>query len=120
VSSLAGALRFASIVICLIVVASFALFAINQTSSASTHQQETVNSAASGSSAAPAHPAKSSQEGAPRKAIDDVAKALTSPFSGVTAGSSSEWVTRGVSLLLALIVYGFGLGFLARVIRVRL
>jgi hypothetical protein len=28
-------------------------------------------------------------------------------------------VIRGVGLLLALVVYGFGLGFLARVIRVR-
>jgi hypothetical protein len=123
-SSLAGPLRLVSIVICLIVLASFALFAVNQTSSASTHQQEKVNSAASGSTVTPAGAAsphaKHSQEGAPRKAIDDVAEALTSPFSGVTAGSSSEWVTRGVSLLLALIVYGFGLGFLARVLRVRL
>jgi hypothetical protein len=33
--------------------------------------------------------------------------------------SSSEWTTRSVKLLLALLVYGFGLGYLARVVRVR-
>jgi hypothetical protein len=37
----------------------------------------------------------------------------------VTSGSSSQWAIRGVNVLLALIVYGFGVGFLARVIRIR-
>ena len=55
-----------------------------------------------------------------RRTLDEVSEAITSPFSGVTAGSSSEWVIHGVNLLLTLIVYGFALGFLARVIRVRL
>ena len=40
-------LRLASIVICVITVASFALFVANQTKSASTHQQEVLNGAAS-------------------------------------------------------------------------
>ena len=46
--------------------------------------------------------------------IDEVAGKLTSPFSGITAGSTSQWVIRGVGTLMALLVYGVGLGYLAR------
>jgi hypothetical protein len=122
-SSLAGVLRLASLSICLIAIASFGLFVVNQTSSASTHQQDALNSAAP--TPAPGEPVtvtrktSSSHESSLHRTIDDASNALTSPFSGITAGSSNEWVIRGTKLLLALIVYGFGLGFLARVIRVR-
>jgi hypothetical protein len=103
--------------------ASFLLFVVNQTSSASTHQQRLVNelpNASQSSQTKAAAPAKHASEGAVRKTIDEVSKTLTSPFSGITVGSSSQWVIRGVNLLLALIVYGFGLGYLARVLRVKL
>jgi len=120
---LAGLLRLASLTICLIVIASFALFAVNQASSASSHQQEVLSGAAPTPTANPPTPASSttasSHEGSLHQTIDDASNALTSPFSGVTAGSSSQWVIRAANLLLALVVYGFGLGFLARVIRVR-
>ena len=122
-SSLAGALRLASIAICLVVIASFGLFVVNQTNTASAHQQRLVNGTAPPAAATPAgtSPATSSseKESSVHRAIDDASNVFTSPFSGVTAGSSSEWVIRGTKLLLVLIVYGFGLGFLARVIRMR-
>ncbi len=98
--------------ICLIVIASFVIFAVDQTGSASKTQQEAVSGNVA---AAPA----SGHEGSVHKAIDDAANGLTSPFSAITSGSSSEWATRGTKLLLALIVYGFGLGYLARTLRVR-
>lgn len=117
-STLAAALRLASIVLCLIVGVSFALFVIHQTSNASAHQQRKVNEpdalAAPGQASA-THSEKSSA----RKTIDEAAEAVTSPFSGVTDGWSSEWSRRGVLLLLTLIIYGFGLGFIARFMRVR-
>jgi hypothetical protein len=113
-SSFAGILKLASVVICLIVVASFSVFAVDQAKGASTHQQEEVNKG----SAATIN-SSSAHEGGVHKAIDEASNQLTSPFSGVTSGSSSEWTIRGVNLLLALIIYGFGLGYLARVIRVR-
>jgi hypothetical protein len=120
-SSIAGLLRLASIVICLIVVASFAVFALDRVSGASTHQQQELNSgppatatAGSAGSPAPASPHESTL----RKTLDEASNALTSPFSGVTSGSS-EWAVRGVDVLLALVVYGFGIGFLARALRVR-
>ena len=121
-SSIAGLLRLASLVICLIVIASFAIFAVDQTKGASAHQREELNgeAVANINAGAPRSPASSSpHKGAVHKAIDEASDGLTSPFSGITSGLGSEWLTRGVSLLLALIVYGFGLGYLARVLRVR-
>ncbi|HME03031.1 MAG TPA: hypothetical protein VKG38_08370 [Solirubrobacteraceae bacterium] len=119
--SIVRLLRLASFLICAIVIASFVIFAINQTGSASKGQQEAVltttratsNSATVAAATAPHH------EGAVRKLIDEAASSLTSPFSALTSGSSSEWAIRGAKLLLALVVYGFGLGYLARVLRVR-
>jgi hypothetical protein len=133
VLSLARVLHFASVIICLIVVASFALFAINQTNSASAHQQQTLNEGLPPSAVA-SRPGNSSlraggsghanatsgpHKSAIRKALDEASSTLTSPFSEAFAGSGSEWAKRGVRLLLALAVYGFGLGYLARIVRVR-
>ena len=117
-STLAAALRLASIVLCLIVGASFALFVIHQTSDASAHQQRKVNEP--GVASAPsATTTPHSEKTSVRKRIDEAAETVTSPFSGVTEGWSSEWSKRGVLLLLTLVIYGFGLGFIARIMRVR-
>jgi hypothetical protein len=116
-----GLLRLASRVVCLIVIASFVIFAVEQASKASTHQQAAVSGTAANAtaSAPPAQEAKPAQESAVHKAIDEAASELTSPFSGVTAGSTSQWVVRGVGTLLALLVYGLGLGYLLRLLRIR-
>jgi hypothetical protein len=117
-STLAAALRLASLILCLIVGVSFVLFAIHQTSDASAHQQHVVN--------APNEPQKRAgsaatrdEAGSPRKTIDEATETVTSPFSSVTEGWSSEWSKRGVLLLLTLAIYGFGFGFVARFMRVR-
>ncbi|MGH2902227.1 MAG: hypothetical protein ACRDK7_01325 [Solirubrobacteraceae bacterium] len=110
-SSLASLLRLASFVICLIVAASFLVFVVNQTSSASTHQQEELNGSAH--TPAPKH------ESSLHKTLDEASDFFTSPFAGVVAGSSSQWAIHGVKAVLALLVYGLGLSYLARVIRVR-
>jgi hypothetical protein len=124
-------LRLASVAICLIVIASFAVFAINQTREGSDHQQEELGVPAANTSGAAANASTSTgsggsaqgagktHEGSVHKALTEASNHLTSPFSGVIS-SSSEWATRGVKMLLALLVYGFGLGFLARMVRVRL
>ncbi|HEY7962453.1 MAG TPA: hypothetical protein VID29_11070 [Solirubrobacteraceae bacterium] len=114
-------LRLISRLACLIVLVSFALFVVDQAGSASDEQQAQVNAAAPPSSAAsttPRKPAASDKNGV-RRTIDDAADAITSPFSGAVAGSTNAWVVHGGRTLLALIVYGFGLGYLARVLRVR-
>ena len=117
-STLAAALRLASIVLCLIVGVSFALFAIHQTSDASAHQQRAVNSPGEQSRSLSSGSTRG-EKSSPRKTIDEAAETVTSPFSGVTESWSSEWSKRIVLLLLTLAVYGFGLGFIARIMRVR-
>ena len=131
--SLARILRLASIVICLIVGVSFTLFAVNKTSGAAAHQEALVNeegtpatgpappgrpTATSAGGASGATSAASGHESSLRRDLDDVANKLTSPFAGVISQTNSEWASRIVKLLLTLAIYGFGLGFLARVLRV--
>jgi hypothetical protein len=116
---LAAILRWSSRIVCLIVIVSFGLFAINQTSTASTHQQEALNGVNGGPTTSTAA-AQPGHEGSVHKTIDEVANTLISPFSGITASSTSQWVIRGVGTLMALLVYGLGIGYLARMLRVRL
>lgn len=115
--ALVALLRIGSRIACLIVIVSFGLFVVDQTSSASSHQQEAVIGTNGGPTSAPA--ASPAKEDEAHKAIDEVAGKLTSPFSGITAGSTSQWVIRGVGTLMALLVYGVGIGFLARFLRLR-
>jgi hypothetical protein len=108
-------LRLASLAICVVVLASFAIFAYNQSKAASAHQAQeiTEGSAASTSTGKPA------RESSLHKTIDEASDDFTSPFAGVISGASNEWLVRGVKLLLALAIYGFGCGFLARLVRIR-
>jgi len=109
-------LRLASRVICLIVIASFVIFAVNQSGNASEGQQREVSSGSTkGGSSAP----ESKHEDAVHKALDEVTAELTSPFSGLTSGMSNQWLIRSIKLLMTLVVYGFGLGFIARLLSVR-
>jgi hypothetical protein len=58
--------------------------------------------------------AREKQHGAVREFVDDVNDVLLSPFAGITDSSGSKWVRRSIPALIALLVYGFGLGFIAR------
>jgi uncharacterized membrane protein YsdA (DUF1294 family) len=124
VSSVARVIRLCSFVGCIAVLASFALFAVDQTRSASIEQSRKVEpalstaTAASGSAGPASAAAASHRHGSLRRTVESASNTLTSPFSGVVS-SSSEWLDRAVKLALALAVYGFGLGYLARVLRVR-
>lgn len=115
--TLARILRLASIVICLIALASFALFALDQTKTASSHQQAEVNNAGPPSTGTTtSSPSKPAHKNELHAAIDKAFSKLSSPFSGVTSGSSSQWTIQIVDTLLVLLVYGFGLSFLARLL----
>jgi len=123
-SSLARVIKLASLALCVVVIASFALFVINRTSDASAHQQQVVNGetsagAIAGEPSSPIAPDSGGRKGSARRTIDEISEAVTSPFSALTERSSSEWVIHSVDLALALLVYGFGLGYIARTIRVR-
>lgn len=107
--ALAKVLRAASILLCLVVAVSMLLFAVDQTSTASGHQREELGEQVTHSSP--------NKEDSFHKTVDEVADEVTSPVSSVATGS--EWGEHIVRLLFALIVYGFGLGYVARVLRVR-
>jgi hypothetical protein len=113
-SGLAKVIRLASVIICLIVILSFIVFAVNRTKTASGHQREVLGE----SSSAIHHGTSTNKESSIHKGLDEASEELTSPFSGIASGSS-EWADRGIRLVLALLVYGFGLGYLARMLRVR-
>jgi hypothetical protein len=102
-------LRLASIVICVIAALYFGAFALDQTSSASSHQQAELNGTEPS--------AKSEQKSGPHKAIDEAFGKLASPFSGVMSSTSGAWPIHIVDTLLVLIVYGFGLAFVARLLK---
>ncbi|MFZ1154206.1 MAG: hypothetical protein WAN93_04810 [Solirubrobacteraceae bacterium] len=109
-----------SIVICLIAIASFLTFALDQTSSASNHQQAEVNAAAPAGTTTTTSSSSKGHESALHKTIDKAFAKLSSPFSGVTSGSKSQWTIQIVDTLLVLLVYGFGISFLARLLPGRL
>ncbi|HUO69991.1 MAG TPA: hypothetical protein VMU39_04375 [Solirubrobacteraceae bacterium] len=104
------ALVLTAFVCCGLVAASFALFARDQLAGASAHQQSQLAANAPISpGVTPIH-----HSGAqPRRFIDGAAKVLTTPFRAIIQ-SDSAWVVHGVPTFLALLVYGVGLGFLAR------
>jgi cobalamin biosynthesis Mg chelatase CobN len=118
---LARIMRLASIAISLIAIASFAWFALDRTGSASSQQQAKVDEAApTGTRTSTTGPSKSGRKSALHEAVDKAFSTLSSPFSGVTSSSSSQWTVQIVDTLLVLFVYGFGLGFLARLLPGRL
>lgn len=104
------ALVLVSFVCCALVVASFGLFALDQISGASQHQQSEI---AAGATTTVGTTEPSDHHTQPRRFIDGAAKTLTSPFRSIV-DSDSEWVDHIVPLLFALLVYGVGLSFLAR------
>ena len=129
-SSVVGLLRLASLVICLVVIASFAIFAFDQARGADARQREALVDGAdrdpdespptTKASISPiTYPTSSPHENGVRKAIDEASNNLTSPFSGITARSGSAWTVHTVNLLLTLVIYGFGVGYLANVVRSR-
>jgi hypothetical protein len=116
-SGLTGLALLASRIACLVVIAWFVVFAVNQSKAAANHQlRELAGTSLAG---APRHlqgQGSKAQSGA-TKTLDEVTKVVVAPFAGLTAGRS-PWVRHGLDMLLVLLVYGFGVGFLVRLIRV--
>jgi hypothetical protein len=104
-------LRALSIVVCVIACLSFLLFAVNRTSTASGQQQQVL-----AEKGEPATPAAAQHESGFRKAVDEVSKTVSGPVSGL---SSSEWGEHALRLVFVLLVFGFAVGYIARVVRIR-
>jgi hypothetical protein len=108
-SVISRVLRLISLLCCALVVASFAMFARDQAAGASQHQQTELVAGASASPSAPA----SAHHAQPRRFIDSAAHSLTAPLSAIVP-SNNPWVKHGLPAVFALLVYGIGLGYLAR------
>jgi hypothetical protein len=109
-------IRIAASLACVFVVLGFGAFALEQARGAS---QESVSGIAGDpttfSDPSPNQErAREKLHSGSREFIDDVNDVLLSPFAGLVASSSSKWVRRLIPALLALLVYGFGGGYLAR------
>jgi hypothetical protein len=112
VTLLQSGIRLASTIACAILIASFALFAIEKSKAGAKDQ---VNKVVGISAPAPGpqnERAREKEHGDVREAIDDANDVLIEPFSGVVT-SGSIWAKRIVATLLALLVYGVILRILA-------
>ena len=106
-----------------LVLLGFAYFATDEMGRGSKTQQNRLDTELSGDLKDPAPIAPSpSQEAARerangkfREAVDDANDLLLGPFTTVV-DSSDRWVTHGVPAVLALLLYGLGLGTLANML----
>jgi hypothetical protein len=112
------ALRLAAIACSLLVILGWGWFAADQASNASEQTQAEIAGQQAKTAASPDPDQEREREKVNSKAhewVDDANDVLLKPFAAIADGSSSKWVRRTVPALLALLVYGFGLGVLARV-----
>jgi hypothetical protein len=107
------ALRAVAIVSCAIIALSFVLFAGEQASDASKGQVSAVVDPGGATERQ-----RESHHTKAREVIDDVDDVILRPFAA-PLNSDNVWVKRGVPTLLGLLVYGFLLLYLARMIGVR-
>ena len=111
-------IRFMAIASSVIVVLGFALFAVNEADKGSQAQQDKLEhdlGHAPNDLVAPnAHDEafREAHQGKFHETVDDINDVLLRPFSGLV-DSDSAWVNHGIPTLLALLIYGFGLGMLA-------
>ncbi len=114
---LESTLRSLALLCSAIVLVSFSLFAIDETRAASNQTAAEVagRDAARAADPSPAEErAREQAHGSLREMIDDGNDLIVAPFSGIVADSGSRWTRRGVPALLGLLIFGFGLGYLAR------
>ncbi|MDQ6750222.1 MAG: hypothetical protein M3Z33_05660 [Actinomycetota bacterium] len=112
-------LRAVAVIASLTIVISFVLFAVDKLDrSSSKQQQQLTQEIEQPSPSSKGEREREKRHGDVREAIDDADDFLLSPFKDIVS-SSDTWVTRGVPSLVGLLIYGFGLGFLARFMRGR-
>ena len=110
-------LRAVSLVASAVVVLSFGLFALDETRAASQRTTAEVEGLEAARTADPNPAQERARERAHssgRELIDDADDTLLSPFTWAAPDTTNKWALRGVPALAALVVYGFGLSFLAR------
>ena len=106
-----------------IVLLGFAFFATDELGRGSQNQQNKLDKEVTGALADPApisptpdqEAARERANGTIHELVDDANDILLDPFTGIVK-SNERWVTHGVPALLALLLYGFGLGTLANML----
>jgi hypothetical protein len=106
-------LRFAAIVLSLIVALGFILFVTDDASRASNEQIAHVAEYEQADPTPAGEREREKRNSSAHEWVDDANDVLLKPFAGLT-DSDSRWVQRGVPALLGLLVYGFLLGYLSR------
>ena len=117
-----GILRTVAGLAVLVILASWGLFAIDE-SRAATEQTQTELAGREATRTADPTPeqerAREREHSSARELVDDADDVLVAPFAGLVDGSGSQWVRRSIPALLALLLYGVGLTTLARYLQVR-
>jgi len=115
-------LRTLGLIACVLVLLSWGAFAFDELRDASNRSTEEIQ----GRKAAGTPDPNAGQErdrkrahSKVREALDDASDVLVTPFASIVSGSSSAWLRRTVPLVLALLLYGVLVGYLARFLAVR-
>jgi hypothetical protein len=116
-------IRLVAIVLSGFVLVGFAFFAADELDRGSKTQQRALTSELGGSApeVIPIAPtpadeaAREAAHGDVREVVDDAGDVLLGPFTDIV-DSDDVWVARGVPTLLALLLYGVGLGFIANML----
>jgi hypothetical protein len=106
-------LRLISIVCSLVLLASFVMFASDQAGDGSKQTVATIAANDDTQTAAVKSDKPKEKHSGVRKAIDGASDKLTGPFQGVIA-TDSPWGKHISQSVLAFLVFGLGLGFVAR------
>jgi hypothetical protein len=107
------ALRYVAIALSLIVVAGFSMFALDEFNRASSAQRDELAGFEHADPTPAGERQREQRHSTAREYIDDANDVLLKPFAGV-AQDSSRWMQRAVPTFLALVLYGFVLGYVAR------
>ena len=116
-------IRLAAIVMSGFVLSGFAFFCVDELDRGSKNQQEALSRELQGINADPTPVAvtpddervREAKNSGFREVVDDVNDVLLGPFVDLV-DSDNAWVARGVPTILALLLYGIGLGFLANML----
>jgi hypothetical protein len=115
--------RLVAILTSAVVVLGFAYFATDEIGRESQNQQNKLDKEVTGAHADPTPIAPTPDQeterervnGSFREVIDDANDVLLGPFTGII-DSNDRWVTHGVPAMMALLLYGLGLGTLANML----
>jgi hypothetical protein len=117
-------IRLAAVTASILVALGFAFFAVDEMDKGSKTQQTALGEG-TGKPASPAVAAvaptpgeeagRERRNGAAREMVDDANDVLLAPFADLI-DSENAWVHHGVPALLALLLYGVGLGLLANML----